>query len=345
MNMIMKKILFTLAALAAAAMVSCVKDEKWEQTGLEPVTGTEVKTLCINEVSPNTKKLEFFNTGKEEIDLKGCYLVKDGGDRWDFPAVKLGAGKVIVYTAKSTDPKEGPTFGMSATKGFKLELFNSKDAALDVLDNSKGSEKFFEFDESQADQTLGRKADGDGQWVIFNPGSIGESNSKGTFVQNWGEKVEPKPAGPEVVRLNEINGNDKFIEIFNGSDKDADISGVKIFKDGKDVWTATESTLLGAGEYLLLYSEDVVVEGGAQAGYDATKVFASGLSSKKAVRVTLTKNDGTTVIEDFNLVTHPTGKAINGSYGKNKDGKWYIQETATPGKENVDGATALTGLE
>lgn len=341
----MKKILFTMAALAAAAMVSCVKDEKWEPTGPEqPATETEVKTLCINEVSPNTKKLEFFNTGKEEIDLKGCYLVKDGGDRWDFPAVKLGAGKVIVYTAKSTDPKEGPSFGMSATKGFKLELFNSKDAALDVLDNSKGSEKFFEFDESQADQTLGRKADGDGQWVIFNPGSIGESNSKGTFVQNWGEKVEPKPAGPEVVTLNEINGNDKFIEIFNGSKSDSDISGVKILKDGKDVWTAAENTILKAGEYYLLYSEDVVVEGGAQAGYDAAKVFNSGLSSKKAVQVTLTKGDGTT-IDDFNLAEHPTGKAIKGSYGRNKDGKWYIQETATPGKENVDGATALTGLK
>ena len=333
----MKKILFTMVALAAAVMVSCVKDEKWDQ----PVIETEVKTLCINEVSPNTKKLEFFNSGNEEIDLKGCYLVKDGGDRWDFPAVKLGAGKVIVYTAKSTDPKEGPTFGMSATKGFKLELFNSKDVSLDVLDNSKGSEKFFEFDESQADQTLGRKADGDGQWVIFNPGSIGESNSKGTFVQDWGEKVEPKPAGPEVVTLNEINGNDKFIEIFNGSKSDSDISGVKILKDGEEVWVAADNTTLAAGDYYLLYSNKSEA---AQAGYDAAKVFNAGLSAKKAVRITLTKADGT-VIDDFNLAEHPTGKDIVGSYGRNKDGKWYIQETVTPGKENVDGATALTGLK
>ncbi len=342
----MKKIAFMIAALTASVMVSCVKDEKFESSGTEPTPAPEVTSLQINEVCPNTKKLEFYNNGTEEIDLKGCYLIKDGTDRWDFPTVKLGAGKVIVFTAKSSNPNDGPSFGLSATKGFKLELFNDKDKSLDVLDNSKDSEKFFEFDETQADQTLGRKTDGDGQWVIFNPGSIGETNSKGTFVQNWGEKIDPPtPAGPEVVRLNEINGNDKFIEIFNGSDKDADISGVKIFKDGKDVWTAAESTLLGAGEYLLLYSEDVVVEGAAQAGYDAKKVFASGLSSKKAVRVTLTKNDGTTVIEDFNLVTHPTGKAINGSYGKNKDGKWYIQGTATPGKENVEGTTALTGLE
>lgn len=142
--------------------------------------------------------------------------------------------------------------------------------------------------------------------------------------------------------LNELNGNDKFIELYNGASEAIDITGIQINKDDNGiVWTAPSRTIK-AGEYLLLYSEDVVIAGEAQEGYDKTLVFGSGLSSKKAVHITLFKPDGSTVVDDFNLVNHPTpGEKIKGSYGRNKDGKWYIQPEATPGKANVDGTEAL----
>lgn len=336
----MKKFFF-IAALAAVALASCVKDEDPVKKPETPTEPADVTGLCINEVWPNQKKIEFYNSGKAEIDLTGCTLTKDGDEatKWTVPSAKLAAGGYAVYTFKSTSEADGPSFGCSETKGFKLELFDASGKTIDVLDNTGSALHDFAAD---VNSTLGRKTDGDSQWVIFSPGTIGDSNAGGTFVQNWpGDVTPPTPApGVEVLCLNELNGNDKFIEIVNPSAAAVKIEGIKILKDGKLVWTAPAISV-EAGKYLLLYSEDVVVEGGAQAGYDATLVFASGLSSKKAVRVQLVQTDGITVIDDFNLATHPTGTTIEGSYGRNADGEWYIQPTATPNAANVDGAEKL----
>ncbi len=336
----MKKIYVMFAAAAALSAVSCVKDEVYDGEVPEVVVK---QTLVINEVCPQSKQLEFYNYGTEEIDLGGCYMIKDGTDQWNMPSVKLAAGKVIVFTAKSADAAEGPSFGLSATKGFLLELFNSKGESIDKLDNSKGAENFFAFTESDDEsmvQSLGRKTDGDSKWVIFMPGSIGKSNSQGTYLQDWGAAAPTPTAGVEALKLNELNGNDKFIEIVNPEKSAISIKGIKILKDTKDVWTAPDIQI-PAGGFLLLYSQDVVAAGQAHEGYDATLVFTSGLSAKKAVHVQLVKEDGTTSIDDFNFAKHP-GTAIAGSYGRNADGNWYIQPTATPGAANVDGTEPIT---
>ncbi len=141
--------------------------------------------------------------------------------------------------------------------------------------------------------------------------------------------------------LNELNGNDKFIELYNGGKNDIRIKGIQLVKDGKTeepIWTAA-SAIMKPGAYLLLYSEDVTVAGEAQEGYDETLVFHSGLSAKKAVRIQLMDPKGN-CLDDFNFAKHP-GTKYSGSYGRNADGKWYNQTESTPGKANVDGTDAL----
>lgn len=141
------------------------------------------------------------------------------------------------------------------------------------------------------------------------------------------------------LRLNELNGNDKFIEIYNASGDDIPLSGLCIWKDSeKSVWDAPQLTLK-AGGYLLLYSEDVVLPGEAMEGYDEALVFASGLSAKKNVRIELRDPKGND-IDDFNCTKHPGGE-VEGSYGRNADGGWYIQTTPTPGSANVDGTDSV----
>ena len=143
------------------------------------------------------------------------------------------------------------------------------------------------------------------------------------------------------LRLNELNGNDKFIEIYNASGEDIPLSGICIWKDSeKSVWNAPQLTLK-AGGYLLLYSEDVVLPGEAMEGYDEALVFASGLSAKKNVRIELRDPKGGD-IDDFNCTKHP-GTEVEGSYGRNSDGGWYIQTTPTPGSANVDGTESVEG--
>lgn len=145
-------------------------------------------------------------------------------------------------------------------------------------------------------------------------------------------KVGEAPVDYTALKLNELNGNDKFIEIINTGSNPVTMKGVKIFKDAKDVWTGP-AILLEPGAFLLLYSEDVVVAGGAHEGYDASLVFSSGLSAKKAVRVQLTDPSGQDV-DDFNLVT--CVKTAPASYSRVPDGsgKWF-HTSATPGAANA----------
>ena len=137
------------------------------------------------------------------------------------------------------------------------------------------------------------------------------------------------------LKLNELNGNDKFIEVYNSGTADIDMKGVYIEKDGAVKWTAADGSVLKAGKFMLLYSSDVVVTGGAQEGYDPTLVFSGGLSAKKAVRVQLFDPKGNS-LDDFNLVT--VKKAAPASYSRVPDGSgdWNFTD-ATPGAKNASG--------
>ena len=150
-----------------------------------------------------------------------------------------------------------------------------------------------------------------------------------------------------VLRLNELNGNDKFIEIYNAGADAINLNGVYIEKDGTQNWLADNTVKIEAGGYVLLYSEDVTIEGAAQAGYSESLTFHSGLSAKKNVRIQLFTPAGVS-IDDFNLVdidqNDPAYIPAPGSYSRNADGNWYYAD-ATPGAANVEGTVALLGLE
>ena len=150
-----------------------------------------------------------------------------------------------------------------------------------------------------------------------------------------------------VLRLNELNGNDKFIEIYNAGADAINLNGVYIEKDGVQNWLADNTVKIDAGGYVLLYSEDVTIEGAAQAGYPESLTFHSGLSAKKNVRIQLFTPAGVS-IDDFNLTNieanDPAYIPAPASYSRNADGKWYYAD-ATPGAVNVDGTVALLGLE
>ena len=176
------------------------------------------------------------------------------------------------------------------------------------------------------------------------------SGSEVTFkvVANNKDNIEAEATGSYTVgaapqdytklRINELNGNDKFIEIYNFGTAKIKLEGINIYKDTEElVWTCDNRTL-EAGAFLLLYSEDVIA---SHPEHDVALVFTSGLSAKKNVRVQLFDPTGTS-IDDFNITKHPGG-TVAGSYGRNADGLWYTQPTATPGVANVDGVDSVEG--
>ena len=164
------------------------------------------------------------------------------------------------------------------------------------------------------------------------------------------------PPGPQTgdytnLVLNELNGQDhkKFIEIYNAGPVAINMEGVTIYKDTeKLIWTGNSAVNVEAGDYLLLFSEDVFLD------YDMDTtlyMFHSGLSAKKNVRIELKSPTGECV-GNFNL----TNIELNGeaygylsnqapdSYSRNADGKWYYSE-ATPSAVNIDGENLVLGLE
>lgn len=142
------------------------------------------------------------------------------------------------------------------------------------------------------------------------------------------------------LALNELNGNDKFIEIYNKGKEDIHIKGISIQKDGKDVWTAP-SAILKSGEFVLLYSTDVQAD---HAEHPDGYFFGSGLSAKKAVKVELFDPKGGS-LDCFNLVNFV--KKASASYSRVPDGTgaWYFT-SATPADKNAnETADKVEGLE
>ena len=158
------------------------------------------------------------------------------------------------------------------------------------------------------------------------------------------------PVDYSVLRLNELNGNDKFIEIFNNGTEAVNMGGVTIYKDTeKLVWTGKAAVTVEPGAYLVLYSEDVIAD---HPEIDSTYyMFHSGLSAKKNVRIELKTPAGVSV-DDFNLVDIDQNGAAYGypgnqapaSYSRNANTDWYYAD-ATPGAVNVDGENIVLGLE
>lgn len=147
------------------------------------------------------------------------------------------------------------------------------------------------------------------------------------------------PIPYENLVLNELNGNKKFIEIYNKGTEAVALKDVYIEKDGKNVWVG-ENQKLAAGAYLLLYSEDVVAD---YPNHPANQFFGSGLSAKKAVRVQLF-SPAAVSLDDFNLVDYQ--KAAPASYSRwaNGTGKWHYAD-ATPGAENASATEEVAGLQ
>ncbi len=114
-------------------------------------------------------------------------------------------------------------------------------------------------------------------------------------------QVDGAKADPEAftgVVLNELSGAEKYIELYNTTDKEIVVYGAYLVKydSSKDggkstTWTAAEGMKIPANGYLVLESSDLAdpAEGGdpAYAYESKNHVFKGGLSGKKNVFIEL----------------------------------------------------------
>ena len=106
---------------------------------------------------------------------------------------------------------------------------------------------------------------------------------------------ESKVAG---IVLNELSGADKFIELYNTTDKEVSLEGVYLVKydSSKDggkstTWTGAKGMTIAAKGYVVLESSDLsdpAEDGDPAYAYEsANHVFKGGLSGKKNVFIEL----------------------------------------------------------
>lgn len=303
--------------------------------------------LRLNELNGNDKFIEIYNTGVDPINLNGVYIEKDGTQNWLADnTVKIEAGGyLLLYSedvvADHPDYAEALIFhsGLSAKKNVRIQLFTPAGVSIDDfnLTNIDANDPAY----IPAPGSYSRNADGKWYYADATPGAVNVDGTVALLGLEGGDTPEPPtPDEPDYTNivLNELNGTDKFIEIYNKGDMDLSLEGMYIMKDdyvAGATWTADATIVAPAHGYVLLYSEDVQID---MPDYPENLIFHSGLSSKKTIRMTLFMPDGSVRDEFTRGSTGEWGQTISDvkpqSYARIPDGGDWKLADATPGEAN-----------
>ena len=333
----------------------CVQAMNDEVTAVSPAMEYEVGAVAIdysvlrlNELNGNDKFIEIYNAGADAINLNGVYIEKDGAQNWLADnTVKIEAGAYLVLysedvVADHPDVPESLIFhsGLSAKKNVRIQLFTPAGTSIDDFNLTaiELNGEAYGYASNQAPASYSRNADGNWYYADATPGAVNVDGANIVLGLEGGD-VPPTPEQPDYtnVVLNELNGNDKFIEIYNKGNLDLSLEGMTIMKDdyvAGATWTADATVVVPAHGYVLLYSADVAIDHPEQ---PENLFFNSGLSAKKTVRITLFMPDGSVRDEFTRGTTGEWGQTISsvdGSYARTPDGgDWKLAE-ATPGAAN-----------
>ena len=309
----------------------------------------DYSVLRLNELNGNDKFIEIYNAGADAIGLNGVYIEKDGAQNWiGDNTVKIEAGAYLVLYSEDVvaDHPEVPEAlifhsGLSAKKNVRIQLFTPAGENIDDFNlvNIELNGEAYGYGGNQAPASYSRNADGNWYYADATPGAANVDGENIVLGLEGGVTPEPPtPDEPDYTNLvlNELNGDTKFIEIYNKGNVDLSLEGMYIMKDdyvAGATWTADASVVAPAGGYVLLYSEDVTLD---HPEVPETLIFHSGLSAKKTVRITLFMPDGT-VRDEYTRGTE-WGLTISNvapqSFARTPDGGDWKLADPTPGEAN-----------
>ena len=248
----------------------------------------EPQTLFINEVNCGTKEFEIYNASDKAVDIAGYVFKKDDSGDWEVPAGKgsIPAKGFLVFTAKNPDPGEGPSFGISGTKGFKLTMLKDGEI-VDEIDNSATVEGFKTVEDGW---TLSRKTDGGDEWVLVEGGTIGKSNGS-------------EPVVEVKIYVNEVSCGEKKFEIYNASNKDVDIAGYCFTKDDGDPWVvpAGKGNIPAKG-FIVYTAKNPDLSEGPSFGLSGTKGFKLCMYSSESLETLVDMIDNSKDLDTFKTV-------------------------------------------
>ena len=228
----MKKIIIALAALTAA--VSCVKDESqyFRITDVKGVVITEVYTFSNQSEADDLDWIELYNPTDQDIDLEGVLMWESGGseEAWAFPkgAIIKAKSHFVVDSDKYgllNDPINHPAWGLSKGPDEFMVLANNDMSIIDEV-------KLPSLNEGE---TYGRITDGSADWQVFQTGTKGKKNegpARPEFQNTTGLYInEVYHDNSDVFFASGWDSSVDFIELYNATDADMDISGYEIYDD------------------------------------------------------------------------------------------------------------------
>ncbi len=249
--------------------------------------------------------IEIYNNSDVQADISGYKIYDSGGQTGAKPKKNIPAGTVIEahgFFVLVVDDADESGFGLSGS-GEEVWLENTSG---NIIDNVI-------FPVLEETQSYGRIPDGSGSWVIL------DQITKGAINDN--------SAPPPLILINELYStgtteDPDWVEIFNGSTTEIDISGYKIYDSGGQAGTK-EKKVFPAGSTIPAGSFLVIV-------VDDNEASGFGLSGS-GEQIWL-ENAGGTVIDD---VTFPA-LTENQSFGRFPDGSnnLKIMNTVTRGTAN-----------
>jgi len=201
----MKKLSILMTMFAVLALASCNKDDGNNGDDNPPVVK---KGIMVNEVmikdtvglvyidaqSDACDWAEFYNDDDKDVNLAGYYLSDKGenaddADKWEIPTgsdavTTVGPGKYLVIVFGAADASGNDLDGIINDTIFcPSGLSSKKDEAVALFDDSKkfvtASEVFSEdgpLGKLDDGKSLGRKTDGDSEWMIFDIATPGTEN-------------------------------------------------------------------------------------------------------------------------------------------------------------------------
>lgn len=175
----------------------------------------------------------------------------------------------------------------------------------------------------------------DGTEVSFTIKVVNEADFE-TVSDKYSYKVGDPAPDWSKLKLNEVYGagadEEKFFELYNGSDFDIKLTGVTISKDEANCWTGIDGEVVPAkGFFAIIGAKGTTARG-----------FSSGFSAKKSVLVELFDNKGNKIDQFQRGDKMDSGEwgaslsNVKGSWSRVPDGtgKWMITNTFTPGAAN-----------
>ena len=183
------------------------------------VLGAPATTVCINEVDPNNKKMEFYNSSNSAVTLTG-YTLKGIDEAnaarpdWVFPegAIIPAKGFYVIEFIKG-NTEVGPGYGLSGKKAWTFTLEDASGTVIDTLVNDTHISA-----ETEITGSWGRQTDGSDTWVEFATPSIGYTNAL-TFVNH----VCINEACPNALSLD--YPDKKGVELYNPTSSDINLNG------------------------------------------------------------------------------------------------------------------------